>query len=128
MLNERVNTQEEQKRYEEIVVSYAKALFGIDDNGKYIDGFKYITVDGRIITKKAEEKVDPETGEKYMSAGCILQDIFENSEILKDVNKPCTFDNLDDREAYVVFVKDESGNTVEMRWSAKQVQEAVAFV
>lgn len=128
MLNERVNTQEEQKRYEEIVGSYAKALFGIDDNGKYIDGFKYITVDGRIITKKAEEKVDPETGEKYMSAGCILQDIFENPEILKDVNKPCTFDNLDDREAYVVFVKDESGNTVEMRWSAKQVQEAVAFV
>lgn len=113
MLNERVNTQEEQKQYEEIVGSYAKALFGIDNNGKYIEGFKYITPDGSIITK---------------TEGCILEDVLTNTEILKDVRNGATFDNLDDREAYVVFVKDESGNTVEMRWSAKQVQEAVAYV
>lgn len=113
MLNERINTQEEQKQYEEIIGSYAKALFGIDNNGKYIEGFKYITPDGRIITK-------PE--------GCILEDVLTNTEVLKDVRNGATFDNLDDREAYVVFVKDESGNTVEMRWSAKQVQEAVAYV
>lgn len=113
MLDDRVNTQEEQKRYEEIVGSYAKALFGINDNGEYIEGFKYITPDGRIITTES---------------GCILEDILTNPEVLKDVRNGATFDNLDDREAYVVFVKDESGNTVEMRWSAKQAQEAVAYV
>ena len=129
MLNERVNTQEEQKQYEEIIGSYAKALFGIDNNGRYIEGFKYITPDGRIITKTPVEKTNPKTGEKYKEGpGCILEDVLTNPEVLKDVRNGATFDNLDDREAYVVFVKDESGNTVEMRWSAKQVQEAVAYV
>ena len=70
--------------------AFAKALFGINDDGSYSNEFEYIQDNGEIITK----------------SGCILEDIFNNKDVLHNVNKELSFDNLEDKVArYRINVK-----------------------
>ena len=75
---------------EESIASFAKALFGINDDGSYSNEFEYIQDNGEIITK----------------SGCILEDIFNNKDVLHNINKELSFDNLEDKiSRYRINVK-----------------------
>lgn len=102
---------------EESISSFAKALFGINDDGSYNNEFEYIQDDGQVTIKN----------------GCILQDIFDNKEALHNINKELSFDNLEDKIArYRITVKLQNDNgelidtTIDL--SPKQVQLYVAYV
>lgn len=102
---------------EESISSFAKALFGINDDGSYNNEFEYIQDDGQITIKN----------------GCILQDIFDNKEVLHNVNKELSFDNLEDGTArYRITVKLQNDNgeltDTQIDLSPKQVQLYVAYV
>nr|DAI05366.1 MAG TPA: hypothetical protein [Crassvirales sp.] len=102
---------------EESISSFAKALFGINDDGSYNNEFEYIQDDGQVTIKN----------------GCILQDIFDNKEALHNINKELSFDNLEDKIArYRITVKLQNDNgelvdtTIDL--SPKQVQLYVAYI
>lgn len=102
---------------EESISSFAKALFGIDENGNYAEEFEYIQDDGTSVMKK----------------GCILEDIFKNKDVLHNSNKELSFDNLDNGMArYRINVKllndngELTNTTVDL--SPKQVQLYVAYI
>ena len=102
---------------EESIASFAKALFGINDDGSYSNEFEYIQDNGEIITK----------------SGCILEDIFNNKDVLHNINKELSFDNLEDkisRYRINVKVQNDDGQLVDttIDLSPKQVQLYVAYI
>lgn len=102
---------------EESIASFAKALFGINDDGSYNNEFEYIQDNGETITK----------------SGCILEDIFNNKDVLHNANKELSFDNLEDkisRYRINVKVQNDDGQLVNMEvdLSPKQVQLYVAYI
>jgi hypothetical protein len=66
------NSDEENNITEEVLGSYAQALFGINAEGKYETSFSYI---------------DPSTGDIVEKQGCILEDILTNKEALDSISK-----------------------------------------
>ena len=109
------NSSEEEKAItEQVIGSFAKAIFGIKDDGSYQNYFEY---------------VDQATGNVTPKEGCILEDILTNPEVLINKNKPATFDNMSDGFAlYNVHVLDRDGNTQEIQLTPKQVQQYVFFI
>ena len=108
------NSDEENMRTEEVLGSYAKALFGIDDNGKYVESFEYI---------------DPSTGDIVEKQGCILEDILTNPEALESTKKGFTFDNMQgNRPLYRVTVKNRNGAMEQIDMTPKDVQLYTYFI
>jgi hypothetical protein len=108
------NSDEANMITEEVLGSYAQALFGIDENGNYTNSFEYI---------------DPSTGDVVEREGCILEDILTNQEALESTKKGFTFDNMQsNRPLYRVYVKDRNGVTQQVDMSAKDVQLYVYFI
>ena len=102
---------------ETIVSSYAKALFGIDDNGKYLNTFTYLDDSGNEIQKE----------------GCIFEDIFNNNDVLLNINKPLSMDNIDNNiSRYRIKCKmlNDNNELVEsiIDLTPKQVQLLTAFI
>lgn len=102
---------------ETIMSSYAKALFGIDNNGNYSNTFIYLDDSGNEVQKQ----------------GCIFEDIFNNDDILLNVNKPLSMDNIDGNiSRYRINCKTLNDNnelvetTIDL--TPKQVQLLTAFV
>ena len=108
------NSDEENMITEEVLGSYAQALFGIDENGKYQSSFEYI---------------DPATGDIVEKEGCILEDILTNPEALSSTKKGYDFDNLQgNRPLYRVTVKNRNGAMEQVDLSPKDVQLYVYFI
>ena len=108
------NSDEDNRITEEVLGSYAQALFGIDENGKYQNTFEYI---------------DPSTGDIVEKQGCILEDILTNDEALISTKKGFTFDNIQgNRPLYRVTVKNRSGAMEQIDMSPKDVQLYTYFI
>ena len=114
MLMSSKNSDEQNRITEEVLGSYAQALFGIDEDGKYINSFDYI---------------DPATGDVVEREGCILEDILTNPEALNSVKGGYTFQNMQsNRPLYRVYVKDRDGVVQPVDMSPKDVQLYVYFI
>lgn len=108
------SNEEENKVTEQILGSYARAIFGINQDGSYNNIFQYY---------------DMSTGEWTTKNGSILEDILTNTEALVNPKKGFYFDNIDDKKAlYRISVEDENGNYQEVELSAKHVQLYVFFI
>ena len=108
------NSDEDNMLTEEIIGSYAQAIFGIDSNGQYTNSFSYI---------------DPTTGDIVERNGCILEDILTNPEVLESTKKGYTFDNLQgNRPLYRVVVKTRDGSIQQVDMSPRDVQLYVYFI
>jgi len=108
------NSDEQNRVTEEVLGSYAQALFGIDEDGKYINSFDYI---------------DPATGDIVEREGCILEDILTNPEALNSVKDGYTFQNMQaNRPLYRVYVKGRDGVVQPVDMSPKDVQLYVYFI
>lgn len=112
-----LNSIQNNPTQEESIGSFAKALFGINKDGSYSTTFEYIDDDGSIIEKE----------------GCILQDIFQNENVLHKINESVTFDNLEDKIArYRVNVKllNDDNQLVDsiIDLTPKDVQLYVAYI
>lgn len=113
MLSPYAVTDQERLQYEDIIGTFAKALFGIDDKGNYTNTFMYYS----------------SADEAEIKEGNILQDILTNPEVLKNKNAGVSFNNLEDqRRMYRVRVKNEDGQFVDVDLTPKQVQEYVAYI
>jgi len=107
MLMSGKNSDEQNRVTEEVLGSYAQALFGIDEDGKYINSFDYI---------------DPATGDVVEREGCILEDILTNPEALNSAKDGYTFQNMQsNRPLYRVYVKDRDGVIQPVDMSPKDV-------
>ena len=114
MLMGNKNSDEENMITEEVLGSYAKAIFGINDDGSYQTSFEYI---------------DPQTGDIVERQGCILEDVLTNTEALDSIKKGFTFDNMqDNRPLYRVTVKDRKGAIQQVDMTPKDVQLYVYFI
>lgn len=114
MLMSGKNSDEQNRVTEEVLGSYAQALFGIDEDGKYTNSFDYI---------------DPATGDIVEREGCILEDILTNPEALNSVKDGYTFQNMQsNRPLYRVPVKDRDGVVQPVDMSPKDVQLYVYFI
>lgn len=92
-------TDQENAETEYLLGQYAKAFFGIDKDGKYVEG------------------------------KCILEDIITNPEARIDINKPATFDNMRNDEAIYSFqITNYDGTTEYVSMTPRQVQLYVAFI
>lgn len=108
------NSDEDNMRTEEILGSYARALFGIDEKGQYVSSFDYI---------------DPATGNIVEKEGCILEDILTNPEALNSIKKGFTFDNLQgNRPLYRVTVQNRNGAMEQVDMSPRDVELYVYFI
>lgn len=101
------NSDEANMLTEEIIGSYAQAIFGIDSDGQYTETFDYI---------------DPTTGDIVERKGCILEDLLTNPEVLESTKKGFTFDNMQgNRPLYRVNVKTQDGSIQQVDMSPKDV-------
>ena len=108
------NSDEENNITEEVLGSYAQALFGINAEGKYETSFSYI---------------DPSTGDIVERQGCILEDVLTNKEALDSISKGFSFDNIQsNRPLYRVNVKDRTGATIQVDMTPKDVQLYTYFI
>lgn len=114
LMNPKKNSDEQNRLTEEILGSYAQALFGIDNNGNYETSFLYI---------------NPATGDVEEKNGCILEDILTNPEALDSTKKGFTFDNIQgNRPLYRVTVKNRNGAMEQVDMSPRDVELYVYFI
>ena len=109
------NRDKTDHKIEMIVGSFAKALFGINDDGSYSN---------TIV--RLDEYGNPE--ENTYENMCILEDVLTNPDCRINDKNPATVDNLSDRSMYRVKVLNEQGETVEMDMSPRMVQLYVAYI
>lgn len=120
MLMDPKNSDEDNMLTEEILGSFAQAIFGIDSDGKYQTTFEYIDPMTGDVVEKGKKEDEPH---------CILEDVLTNPEALISTKKGFTFDNIQgNRPLYRVTVKNRNGAMEQIDMSPRDVELYVYFI